>query len=59
MTTQKDMRNRTIGFECDQCGEVHETDMTDFHDALDDFKDAGGVARLDCGEWLHFCGDCK
>ena len=53
--------DRTITFECDECGETFEADGLDFYDALDEFKDNGGVARLDGdgGEWRHLCGDCQ
>ena len=47
--------DRTTTFECDECGETFEAD------GLDEFKDNGGVARLDGdgGEWRHLCGDCQ
>ena len=59
MSTRRHHRDKTITFTCDDCGEEHEVDTDDWHDALADFKGNGGVARLDCGEWLHLCKDCK
>ena len=59
MSTRRNHVDRTITFTCDDCGETFEADGLDFHDALEEFKDNGGVARLDAGEWVHFCGDCK
>ena len=59
MTYRKNHRDQTGTFECDDCGGEFEADGLDFHDALAEFKDGGGVARLECGEWMHFCKDCK
>ncbi|MEN9935998.1 MAG: hypothetical protein RLZZ387_2577 [Chloroflexota bacterium] len=59
MGFRKNYADRTITFECDGCGEMFEADGLDFHDALDEYKDRGGVARLEVGEWMHFCEDCK
>ena len=59
MGFRKNYADRTITFECDECGEMFEADGLDFHDALDEYKDRGGVARLEVGDWLHFCEDCK
>lgn len=58
MTTQRNYRHETITFICDECGEEYEADTDDFRDALDDFKQHGGRAVQDCGEWLHMCRDC-
>mgnify|MGYP000328908745 CR=1 FL=1 len=49
---------REITFVCDECGEEHPSFTTDFHDALDDFKDDGNVVRLEDGEWHHYCKVC-
>jgi hypothetical protein len=59
MSIRKNYADRTTTFECDQCGETFEADGLDFHDALDEFKDRGGAARLEVGEWMHFCEDCR
>lgn len=59
MTTKRNHRDKTITFTCDQCGDDYESDTDDWHDALAEFKDQGGVARQDCGEWMHLCQDCK
>lgn len=59
MSFRKNYADRTVTFTCDDCGETFEADTPDFHDALDDYKDHGGVARLDDGEWVHLCGTCK
>lgn len=59
MTTTRNRRDKTLTFACDDCGEEFESTSDDFHDALDEFKDTGGVARMDVGEWMHFCKDCK
>lgn len=59
MAVRKNWADRTTNFECDMCGDVYEAEGVRFEEALDEFKDAGGVARLDAGEWMHFCEDCK
>lgn len=59
MSIRKNYADRTTTFTCDDCGETFEADGLDFYDALDEFKDHGGAARLDGGDWLHLCGDCK
>lgn len=58
MTTRKNYADQTTTFTCDECGETFEADGLDFHDALDEFKDHGGVARLVHGDWQHFCEHC-
>ncbi len=52
-------KSRQIVFECDECGAQHPSFTDDFHDALDDFKEDGGTARLVQGDWQHFCKDCS
>lgn len=59
MATRRNHRDKSMTFECDDCGEEFESQSDDFHAALAEFKDEGGVARMDCGEWMHFCKDCK
>lgn len=59
MSIRKNYADRTTTFTCDECGETFEADGHDFYDALDEFKDNGGVARLEGGEWFHLCRDCK
>lgn len=58
MSIRKNYADRTITFTCDDCGSTFEAEGLDFHDALDEFKDNGGRAQLDCGEWLHLCESC-
>jgi hypothetical protein len=49
-----------IVFECDACGDTHESGTTDFHDAYADAKDAGWVSfKNDEGDWEHRCEACK
>jgi len=53
-------RNRGgIVFVCDECGAEHPAFTTDFHDALDDFRDDGNVVRNEGGEWKHYCKGCE
>jgi len=59
MTTRRNHRDKSMTFTCDDCGEEFESQSDDFHEARDEFKDEGGCARLECGEWMHFCKDCK
>ena len=59
MSILKNYADQTTTFTCDQCGETFEADGLDFHDALDEYKDSGGTARLEDGEWEHRCGGCK
>ena len=58
MSFFKNRREDTCTFVCDQCGEEHVMDHTDFHDGLEQVKDNGWRARLEHGEWQHYCGDC-
>ena len=59
MGVRKNWADRTTTFTCDQCGDTFEADGLDFYDALDEYKEHGGAARLEAGEWLHFCGCCE
>lgn len=59
MSSRRNHRDKTITFTCDQCGETHEADTDDFHDAIEEIKDSGWRPTLECGEWLHLCEDCK
>lgn len=59
MTIRRNFYDRTITFECDECGKTFEADTSDFDDALDDFKDHGGCARFDGGDWVHLCEECE
>ena len=59
MTVRKNHRHHTLTVSCDECGEEHEVDTEEFRDAIEDYKDNGGVARLEDGEWRHLCVDCK
>lgn len=58
MTLIRHYRDRTMSFECDQCGEEFDTDTDDFHDALAEAKDNGWKAQIELGEWQHFCENC-
>lgn len=51
-------KRNMIVFECDKCGEEHLSFTDDFHDALDDFKADGGVARRVGDSWEHYCKGC-
>lgn len=59
MSIRKNYADQTTTFTCDECGETFEADGLDFYYAFDEFKDNGGVARLEMGEWQHLCEDCK
>jgi hypothetical protein len=59
MSIRKDYRIGTTNFECDECGETFEADGLEFHEAYDEYKSHGGVARLVKGEWEHRCEDCR
>ena len=52
-------RDRTITFECDTCGDEYVTDTDDFHDALEEMKGADWRPKLEFGDWLHLCPDCR
>lgn len=43
---------------CDDCKDELETDEVDFGDALQKFKDDGGIVTKSNGEWQHICVDC-
>ncbi len=59
MGISKNYADRTTIFECDECGDTFEADGLDFHDAYDEYKENGGTARLQGGDWEHRCEDCK
>ena len=59
MSISKNYADRTTIFECDACGDTFEADGLDFYDAYDEYKDSGGTARLEGGEWEHRCEGCK
>lgn len=59
MTFSKNYTDRTTTFECDLCGSTFEADGLDFYDAYDEYKDHGGIARLESGTWEHRCEGCK
>lgn len=58
MSARRNHRAATISFECDECGTDFEANTEDFHDAIAEFKDAGGTVRLEDGAWAHYCEDC-
>lgn len=58
MTISRQYRDRTITFECDQCGDEFPTDSDDFQAALAEAKDACWRPVCEGGEWLHLCPDC-
>ncbi len=43
--------------ECDECGETREAETDDFHDFVEELKDAGWRIRKEDGEWKHRCPD--
>jgi hypothetical protein len=59
MSITKNYADRTTIFECDLCGDTFEADGLDFYDAYEEFKDNGGIARLESGDWEHRCEECK
>lgn len=59
MSISKNYADQTTTFTCDECGDTFEADGLDFYDAYEEFKDNGGVARLEGGDWEHRCEDCK
>ena len=59
MSITKNYADRTTTFECDECGDTFEADSLDFGDAYDEYKDHGGTARLNGGDWEHRCRDCR
>lgn len=48
-----------VTFECDSCGELLETDESDWTDAQAHFRSAGWLAQKVGQEWLHTCDTCK
>jgi hypothetical protein len=48
-----------IEFECDDCGEVLETDASDWSEALRRMKTEGWVSRKNGSQWEHFCPVCE
>lgn len=58
MSIRRGSRSNGLTVVCDECGTEHPSYTDDFHDALDDFKEDGGVVRLDDGTWMHYCEGC-
>jgi hypothetical protein len=48
-----------VTFECDRCGEIHDTDEREFKDALRSIREAGWTARKMGDDWLHYCEACE
>jgi hypothetical protein len=59
MTISKDYTNRSTIFECDICGDEYEAEGLDFYDAYEEYKNSGGIARLEGGDWEHRCEGCR
>ena len=55
----KNYADRVTIFECDECGDTFEADGLNFHDAYDEYKDHGGIARNVGDQWEHRCRDCR
>jgi predicted RNA-binding Zn-ribbon protein involved in translation (DUF1610 family) len=51
-------RDRTVTFECDNCGEGENTAEEDFRDALNEIKRMDWAVRLLGTTWTHTCPDC-
>ena len=47
-----------IAMVCDGCGEVEQTEHTDFFPALAEVKQVGWRAKWIDESWQHFCKDC-
>ena len=54
-----DRQNGDLVFECDSCGEVLQTETSDFNSAWNQAKRDGWRARKVGTEWAHECPNCK
>lgn len=52
-----DYQRRKIVFECDACGDVLETEESDFDLAQRVRRDAGWSAQKVGADWVHFCSE--
>lgn len=57
MTINRD--HGLVMFECDDCGEVFDSEIHDFSEAWQAAKEEGWVAAKLGGKWEHFCPECK
>ena len=55
MTIHRDGWNGPITFECDGCGDLLETGLEDFHEALREAKSLNWKAVRITLEWIHVC----
>lgn len=47
-----------IVFNCDNCGELIDTETKSFRDSLDFIKSEGWIISKDEeGKWMHFCNE--
>jgi Fe2+ or Zn2+ uptake regulation protein len=54
-----DRQKGNIVFQCDECGEVLETNTNDFDSARNLLKrERWAVEKID-GEWEHYCSNCR
>lgn len=56
--TLKRTSYRTYSAECDVCGDILETDESDFLDAVATVRQNDWVARRCDGVWTHTCPSC-
>jgi hypothetical protein len=54
-----DRQRGKIVFECDACGDVLETEESEFDEANAVRRDACWIARKIDDEWVHFCSSEK
>jgi hypothetical protein len=59
MSVSQNYADHTTTFECDECGDTFEADGFNFHDAYEEYKDNGGIARNVGDKWEHRCRDCR
>lgn len=55
MTTKRDRKTNEVYFECDRCGDTHETTHEKFSNAWPEAQEAGFVFRAE----MHLCGTCN
>ena len=54
-----DRQKGDLIFECDGCGEVFESNTSDFNSAFNMAKRAGWRARKINDVWSHYCDCCQ
>jgi len=56
---ETDQTFETTTLTCDECGEEHEADTTDWSTAVASAREYGWTVKYQSGDYSHYCGDCS